>query len=98
MYKAYGVKFVIIVQGRAGQIGWVNSYHNYEKSFLGKFDLKNTVINVVAGLGLLSFITIFCDFILLNYVSERNIVSELSFGLSTQVYVFLLLKGQKQEI
>ena len=40
----------------------------------GKFDLKNTVINIVAGLGLLSFITMFCDFILLNYVSDRKIV------------------------
>ena len=29
----------------------------------------------MAGLGLLSFITMFCDFILLNYVSERSIVS-----------------------
>ena len=33
------------------------------------------MINIVAGLGLLSFITMFCDFILLNYVSERSIVS-----------------------
>ena len=41
----------------------------------GKFDLKNTVINIVAGLGLLSFITMFCDFVLLNYVKERKIVS-----------------------
>ena len=40
----------------------------------GKFDLKNTVINIVAGLGLISFITMFCDFILLNYVSDRKIV------------------------
>ena len=58
LYKAFGIKFVIIVQGRAG-----------------KFDLKNTVINIVAGLGLLSFITMFCDFVLLNYVKERKIVS-----------------------
>ena len=43
--------------------------------FAGKFSLKNTVINVVAGLGLISFITMFCDFILLNYVSERKVVS-----------------------
>ena len=40
----------------------------------GKFDLKNTVIKIVAGLGLISFITMFCDFILLNYVPERRIV------------------------
>ena len=42
----------------------------------GKFDLKNTVINIVAGLGLLSFITMFCDFVLLHYVKERKIVSQ----------------------
>ena len=43
--------------------------------FSGKFSLKDTVINIVAGLGLISFITMFCDFIMLNYVSERKIVS-----------------------
>ena len=46
-----------------------------KKEYTGKFDLKNTVINIVAGLGLLSFITMFCDFILLNYVPEKKIVS-----------------------
>ena len=75
MYKAYGVKFVIIVQGRAGKIGWVNSNLQIFEILPGKFDLKNTVINIVAGLGLLSFITMFCDFVLLNYVRERKIVS-----------------------
>ena len=75
MYKAYGVKFVIIVQGRAGQIGCVNSNLQIFEILPGKFDLKNTVINIVAGLGLLSFITMFCDFVLLNYVQERKIVS-----------------------
>ena len=44
------------------------------KTFEGKFDLKNVVINIVAGLGLLSFISMFCDFILLNYVNERFLV------------------------
>ena len=43
----------------------------------GKFDLKNVVINIVAGLGLLSFISMFCDFILLNYVNERFLVRTL---------------------
>ena len=42
----------------------------------GKFSLKDTVINIVAGLGLISFITMFCDFIMLNYVSERKAVSD----------------------
>jgi len=71
LYKAYGVKFVIIVQGRAG-----------------KFDLKNTVINIVAGLGLLSFITMFCDFILLNYVSERKIIKEKKYEVLDKKKVF----------
>ena len=73
MYKAYGIKFVIIVQGRAGKLNCLSS-NNYF-SISGKFDLKNTVINIVAGLGLLSFITMFCDFVLLNYVEDRKIVS-----------------------
>ena len=46
----------------------------FEDNFQGKFDLKNVVINIVAGLGLLSFISMFCDFILLNYVNERYLV------------------------
>ena len=59
------------------------------------------MINIVAGLGLLSFITIFCDFILLNYVSERNIVSELSFVISNQVVISSLyekVKNKKFEV
>ena len=50
------------------------NYNDSLQGMAGKFSLKNTVINVVAGLGLISFITMFCDFILLNYVSERNVV------------------------
>ena len=34
------------------------------------------MINIVAGLGLLSFISMFCDFLLLNYVIERHVVSK----------------------
>ena len=45
----------------------------------GKFSLKDTVINIVAGLGLISFITMFCDFIMLNYVSERNAIKQKKF-------------------
>ena len=85
MYKAYGIKFVIIVQGRAGKdyITWFLS--NALTLFSGKFDLKNTVINIVAGLGLLSFITMLCDFVLLNYVSERKIVSNTRGLISTKL-------------
>ena len=56
-------------------LGQVGTKKSFKLSFIGKFSLKNTVINVVAGLGLISFITMFCDFILLNYVSERKVVS-----------------------
>ena len=53
--QAYGLKFLLIVEGRAG-----------------KFDLKNTVIVLVTGLGLLGLSTMFCDFVLLNYSPERK--------------------------
>ena len=46
--------------------------------------MKDTVINIVAGLGLISFITMFCDFIMLNYVSERKIVRNCE---NTWIYV-----------
>ena len=59
---------------------WTKARRVVDKNLIvaGKFDLKNTVINIVAGLGLLSFITMFCDFVLLNYVKERKIVSILT--------------------
>ena len=57
--QAYGLKFLLIVEGRAG-----------------KFDLKNTVIVLVTGLGLLGLSTMFCDFVLLNYSSERKKVNK----------------------
>ena len=56
--------------------GWNFRHAHFHEE--GKFDLENTVINIVSGLGLISFITMFCDFILLNYVSERKIVSKQS--------------------
>ena len=37
-----------------------------------KFDLKNTVIVLVTGLGLLGLSTMFCDFVLLNYSADRK--------------------------
>ena len=49
LIKAYGIKFLISVNGKAG-----------------KFDLKNTVILIVTGLGLLGLANILCDFVLLN--------------------------------
>ena len=60
----------------------ISSEFNSWNSLLGKFSLKDTVINIVAGLGLISFITMFCDFIMLNYVSERKIVNNSSDGCS----------------
>ena len=71
--QAYGIKFIIIVQGRAGDC---KNILRLSKTIQGKFDLKNVVINIVAGLGLLSFISMFCDFILLNYVNERFLVRQ----------------------
>ena len=41
-----------------------------------KFDLKNTVIVLVTGLGLLGLSTMFCDFVLLNYSADRKQVCE----------------------
>ena len=58
LIKAYGLKFLVVVDGRAS-----------------KFDLKNTVIVLVTGLGLLGLSTMFCDFILLNYSTDRRRVS-----------------------
>ena len=56
--------------------------------------MKDTVINIVAGLGLISFITMFCDFIMLNYVSERKIVRNCEHGkrvdISTRLVKFLM--------
>ena len=49
LIKAYGIKFVVNVSGRAG-----------------KFDLKNTVILLVTGLGLMGLANILCDFALLH--------------------------------
>ena len=61
LIKAYGLKFLVVVDGRAS-----------------KFDLKNTVIVLVTGLGLLGLSTMFCDFILLNYSTDRRRVSYLA--------------------
>ena len=58
LVKAYGLKFMVVVDGRGS-----------------KFDLKNTVIVLVTGLGLLGLSTMFCDFILLNYSTDRKRVS-----------------------
>ena len=55
LVKAYGLKFMVVVDG-----------------FGSKFDLKNTVIVLVTGLGLLGLSTMFCDFILLNYSTDRK--------------------------
>ena len=59
---------------KAGQVNFEKRRKGLKRLFEGKFDLKNVVINIVAGLGLLSFISMFCDFILLNYVNERFLV------------------------
>eukprot|EP00095_Tigriopus_kingsejongensis_P001162 maker-scaffold350_size199587-snap-gene-0.24 protein:Tk01162 transcript:maker-scaffold350_size199587-snap-gene-0.24-mRNA-1 annotation:"hypothetical protein DAPPUDRAFT_206200" len=55
LVKAYGLKFLLIINGRAS-----------------KFNLKNAIIVLVTGVGLLGLTTMFCDFVLLNYAQERN--------------------------
>ena len=71
LIKAYGLKFLIVVDGRAA-----------------KFDLKNTVIVLVTGLGLLGLSTMFCDFVLLNYSSDRRMVRTLLHLLDNQKLSF----------
>ena len=58
LIKAYGLKFLVVVNGRAS-----------------KFDLKNTLIVLVTGLGLMGLSNMFCDFILLECSSDRQKVS-----------------------
>ena len=74
-----------------------------EGKIQGKFDLKNVVINIVAGLGLLSFISMFCDFILLNYVNERFLVrkyiySEVFHVNCRSVTCFNFFLGETEEV
>ena len=61
LIKAYGIKFLINVNGKAG-----------------KFDLKNTVILIVTGLGLLGLANVLCDFVLLNWSNpfQKEIVKK----------------------
>ena len=70
LVKAYGLKFLVVVDGRAS-----------------KFDLKNTVIVLVTGLGLLGLSTMFCDFILLNYSTDRRRV-RFMFIFQKNLYIF----------
>ena len=61
LIKAYGIKFLISVNGKAG-----------------KFDLKNTVILIVTGMGLLGLANVLCDFVLLNFSNrfQREVVKK----------------------
>lgn len=56
LYKMYGIKFIVTVEGRGG-----------------KFNLKNTILNVGSGLALLGVSTIICDFLLM-YIKEKGVV------------------------
>ena len=53
LIKAYGIKFLISVNGQAG-----------------KFDITNTVIIIVTGLGLMGLANLMCDLILLNFSNQ----------------------------
>ena len=61
--------------------------------------MKNAVINIVAGLGLISFITMFCDFVLLNYVSERKMVRGISHKrIFLKLHLTLQIAEKKYEV
>ena len=53
LIKAYGIKFLISVNGKAG-----------------KFDITNTVVIIVTGLGLMGLANLMCDLILLNFSNQ----------------------------
>ena len=78
LVKAYGLKFLVVVDGRAS-----------------KFDLKNTVIVLVTGLGLLGLSTMLCDFILLNYSTDRRRVRTTIFFLAKRLRIEQPLKPNK---
>ena len=78
LYKAFGIKFLIIVNGMAGTQALSTHQNFIYFLFSGKFSLKNTVMAIFAGLGLLTFVTMVCDLILLNYISEKQVVCKIS--------------------
>ena len=78
LVKAYGLKFLVVVDGRAS-----------------KFDLKNTVIVLVTGLGLLGLSTMLCDFILLNYSTDRRRVRTTIFFLAKRLRIEQPLKPNR---
>ena len=53
LIKAYGIKFLISVNGQAG-----------------KFDITNTVVIIVTGVGLMGVANLMCDLILLNFSNQ----------------------------
>ena len=60
------------------QVSTLSQYTTHSITpFSGKFSLKNTVTAIFAGLGLLTFVTMVCDLILLNYTSEKLEVAEI---------------------
>merc|ERR1739844_228989 len=58
LFKMYGIKFIVTVEGRGG-----------------KFNLKNTILNIGSGLALLGVTTIVCDFLLM-YIKEKGMVKQ----------------------
>lgn len=55
LVKAYGIRFIISVTGKAG-----------------KFNFVSLLLNIGAGVGLLSVATIAADFILLNFTNKKD--------------------------
>ena len=58
LYKMYGIKFIVNVEGQGG-----------------KFNLKNTILNIGSGLALLGVSTVVCDFLLM-YIKEKGVVKK----------------------
>jgi len=58
LFKMYGIKFIVTVEGRGG-----------------KFNLKNTILNIGSGLALLGVSTVVCDFLLM-YIKEKGVVKK----------------------
>ncbi len=86
LVKAYGLKFLLVVDGRAGKfdlkntvIVLVSTSTDLQKNTRQQQALIDRTFpskkKKVTGLGLLGLSTMFCDFVLLNYSPERKKVT-----------------------
>ncbi len=85
LVKAYGLKFLLVVDGRAGKfdlkntvIVLVSTSTDWQKNRQTASGTDRSYVSLqkkVTGLGLLGLSTMFCDFVLLNYSPERKKVT-----------------------